>query len=225
MRFVLSFALCYFVLVFFSPFSIAIFPRLGKRELTLVLSVRLFNLRLFSFVCFLFLLVSGKCCGLWLWHSLDLFSYLCLIAYPLNPLHSRVSLVRKSNGQKQNLNNLIWQTATVNQILKNLKGRTATIKQNLKSLTGRTATVNQTLNNLTGRTATVNQNLKNLIALTATVNPNLINLIGLTATVNDNLKYLIGRTTQYDQTVNNLIGRTATVIPESEKLDLSNSTS
>ena len=39
-------------------------PRLGKRELILVLFVRLFGLRLFGFVCFLFLLVSGKGCGL-----------------------------------------------------------------------------------------------------------------------------------------------------------------
>ena len=35
-------------------------PRLGKRELILVLLVRVFDLRLFCFVCFLFLLVSGK---------------------------------------------------------------------------------------------------------------------------------------------------------------------
>ena len=33
-------------------------PRLGKRELILVLFVRLFDLRLFGFVCVLFLLVS-----------------------------------------------------------------------------------------------------------------------------------------------------------------------
>ena len=46
-------------------------PRLGKRGLILVLFVRLFDLCLFGFVCFLFLLVSGKGCGLWLWHSLD----------------------------------------------------------------------------------------------------------------------------------------------------------
>ena len=45
--------------------------RLGKIELILVLFVHLFNLRLFDFVCFLFLLVSGKGCGLWLWYSLD----------------------------------------------------------------------------------------------------------------------------------------------------------
>ena len=36
----------------------------GKRELILVLFVRLFDYRLFGFVCFLFLLVSGKGCGL-----------------------------------------------------------------------------------------------------------------------------------------------------------------
>ena len=39
-------------------------PRLRKRELVLVLFVRLFDLCLFGFVGFLFLLVSGKGCGL-----------------------------------------------------------------------------------------------------------------------------------------------------------------
>ena len=39
-------------------------PHLGKRELILVLFVRLLDLYLFGFVGFLFLLVSGKCCGL-----------------------------------------------------------------------------------------------------------------------------------------------------------------
>ena len=52
-----------FLCFFFSPFSIAL-PRLRKRELILVHFVRLFDLRLFGFVCFLFLLVSGKGCGL-----------------------------------------------------------------------------------------------------------------------------------------------------------------
>ena len=51
-----------FIFVFFSPFSIAI-TSLGE-ELILVLFVRLFDLRLFGFVCFLFLLVFGKGCGL-----------------------------------------------------------------------------------------------------------------------------------------------------------------
>ena len=36
-----------------------------------MLFVRLFGLCLFRFVGFLFLLGSGKDCGLWLWHSLD----------------------------------------------------------------------------------------------------------------------------------------------------------
>ena len=40
------------------------------RELILVFLVHLFDLCLFGFVGFLFLLVSGKGCGLWLWHSL-----------------------------------------------------------------------------------------------------------------------------------------------------------
>ena len=62
-RFVLFLALCYFVPLFFSPFSILI-TSLGKGELVLVLFVLLFDLRLFGFVCFLFLLVSGKGCGL-----------------------------------------------------------------------------------------------------------------------------------------------------------------
>ena len=39
-------------------------PRLGKGELILVLVVRLFDLGWFDFVCFLFVLVSGKGCGL-----------------------------------------------------------------------------------------------------------------------------------------------------------------
>ena len=53
-----------FVLVFFSPLSIAI-TSLGEETAILVLFVRLLDSRLFGFVCFLFLLVSGKgCCGL-----------------------------------------------------------------------------------------------------------------------------------------------------------------
>ena len=58
-------------------------PHLGKRELILVLFIRLFDLRFFGFVCFLFLLVSGKGCGLWLWHSLDFsltFLFICAIS-------------------------------------------------------------------------------------------------------------------------------------------------
>ena len=60
--------------ILFLCFSVLLALRLlclGKRELILVLFVRLFDLRLFGFISFLFLLVSGKGCGLWLWHSLD----------------------------------------------------------------------------------------------------------------------------------------------------------
>ena len=49
--------LCFSVLLAFR------LPRLGKRELILVLFVRLFDLCLFDFVGFLFLFVSGKGCG------------------------------------------------------------------------------------------------------------------------------------------------------------------
>ena len=62
-QFVVCVSVCHFVLVFFSLFSIAI-TLLGKRELVLVLFVRLFDLWLFGFFGFLFLLGSGKSCGL-----------------------------------------------------------------------------------------------------------------------------------------------------------------
>ena len=49
---------------FFSVLLVLRLPRLGKRELILVLFVRLFGLCLFRFVGFLFLFGSGKGCGL-----------------------------------------------------------------------------------------------------------------------------------------------------------------
>ena len=52
-RFVSCLTLCYFVLVFSVPLALRL-PHLGKRELILVLFVRLFDLRLFGFICFLF---------------------------------------------------------------------------------------------------------------------------------------------------------------------------
>ena len=65
-------------LFLFSVLLVLRLPRLGKRELILVLFVRLFGLCLFGFVGFLFLLGSGKVCGLWLWHSQD-FSLTCFV--------------------------------------------------------------------------------------------------------------------------------------------------
>ena len=62
---------CVILFLCFTVLLVMRLPRLGKRELILVLFIHLFDLCLFGFVGFLFLLVSGKGCGLWLWHSLD----------------------------------------------------------------------------------------------------------------------------------------------------------
>ena len=55
---------CVILFLCFSVLSLLRLPRLGKRELILVLFVCLFGLCLFRFVGFLFLLGSGKGCGL-----------------------------------------------------------------------------------------------------------------------------------------------------------------
>ena len=60
-RFVVRLSVCHFVLEF-SVLLVLRLPRLGKRELILVLFVRLFDLCLFGFVGFL--MGSGKGCGL-----------------------------------------------------------------------------------------------------------------------------------------------------------------
>ena len=61
-------AICFMsYLMLFLCFSVLLalrLPRLGKRELILVFFVPLFDLCLFGFDFFLFLLVSGKGCGL-----------------------------------------------------------------------------------------------------------------------------------------------------------------
>ena len=62
---------CAILFLCFSVLLALRLPRLGKRELILVLFVCLIDLRLFGFVGFLFLVMSGKGCGLRLWHSLD----------------------------------------------------------------------------------------------------------------------------------------------------------
>ena len=81
-RFVLSLVLRYFVLVFFSPFSIAITPLGEEREIVLVLFIRLLDLR------FSVLSVSSSSwflgrVRLWLWHSLDfpLTSFFLIIVF------------------------------------------------------------------------------------------------------------------------------------------------
>ena len=55
---------CVILLLCFSVLLALRLPCLGKRELILVFFVRLFDLCLFGFVGFLFLLVSGKGCSL-----------------------------------------------------------------------------------------------------------------------------------------------------------------
>ena len=55
---------CVILFFCFSVLLVLRLPRLGKRALILVLFVRLFDLCLFGFVGFLFLLGSGKGCGL-----------------------------------------------------------------------------------------------------------------------------------------------------------------
>ena len=55
---------CGILFLCFSVLLVLRLPRLEKRDLMLVLFVRLFGLCLFRFVGFLFLLGSGKGCGL-----------------------------------------------------------------------------------------------------------------------------------------------------------------
>ena len=77
------FFVCLPCAILFLCFSVLLalrLPRLGKRELILVLFVCLNDLCLFGFVGFLFLLMSGKGCGLCLWHSLD-FSLTFFVVY------------------------------------------------------------------------------------------------------------------------------------------------
>ena len=81
---------CIILFLCFSVLLVLRLPRLGKRELILVLFVRLFGLCLFRFVGFLFLLGSGKGCGLWLRHSLD-FS-LTFIFSLIDPSYKRSQL-------------------------------------------------------------------------------------------------------------------------------------
>ena len=55
---------CVILFLYFSILLALRLPRLEKRELILGVFVLLFDLRLFCFVCFLFLFVSGMGCGL-----------------------------------------------------------------------------------------------------------------------------------------------------------------
>ena len=75
---------CFILFLRFSVLLVLRLPRLGNRELILLLFVRLLDLCLFGFVGFLFLLGSEKGCGLRLWHSLD-FSLTVSFSYQAVP--------------------------------------------------------------------------------------------------------------------------------------------
>ena len=80
--------------ILFLCFSVLLALRLlhlGKRELILVLFVRLIDLRLFGFVCFLFLLVSGKGCGFFFFFckTLKCSNFYCLFDFVCNDVFAR----------------------------------------------------------------------------------------------------------------------------------------
>ena len=86
------------------------------------LFVRLFDLHLFGFVCFLFLLVSGKGCGLWLWHFLDVsltfvfhlyFDQIFHILYQSLKLQVLIAIIKfLKDGPLRAMNTLTkWKTA------------------------------------------------------------------------------------------------------------------
>ena len=93
---------CVILFLCFSVLLVLRLPRLGKRELILVLFVRLFGLCLFRFVGFLFLLGSWKGCGLWLWHSLD-FSLTFILLFKKYVMNAPGLIP----GQKQTLTQII----------------------------------------------------------------------------------------------------------------------
>ena len=98
---------CVILFLCFSVLLVLRLPRLGKRELILVLFVRLFDLCLFGFVDFLFLLGSGKAavcdCGT-PWTFLLFFLYRKAVqlslSYITNPVTLR--LVNENNGYSLN---------------------------------------------------------------------------------------------------------------------------
>ena len=87
---------CVILFLCFSVLLALRLPRLVKRELILVRYVRLFDLCLFGFVGFLFLLESWKGCGLLLWHSLDFsLSFSMVLNSDLCEVKQRVLLSEK----------------------------------------------------------------------------------------------------------------------------------
>ena len=94
----ICFAWCYFVLVFFSPLSIAIIS-LWEGRANLSVFRTLFNLRLFRLYLFSLPLVSGKGFGLRLCHSLNFFlNFLARGCNSIGLLRKRPVNKRRSEG-------------------------------------------------------------------------------------------------------------------------------
>ena len=87
-RFVVCLSMCHFVLVVFSPFT-----SLGEERANLSAFRTFVRFCLFGFVGFLFLLGSGKGCGLCLWHSLD-FSLTFVFRHCLPSITNRLSILK-----------------------------------------------------------------------------------------------------------------------------------
>ena len=77
-------------------------PRLGKRELILVLFVCFFDLCLFEFVGFLFLLVFGKGYGLCLWHSLDFSLTFWCFCFAKRYIYTTLPILSETPWSEQN---------------------------------------------------------------------------------------------------------------------------
>ena len=116
------FALCLNLVLLFLCFSVLLalrLPRLGKRELILVLFIRLFDLCLFGFIGFFFLLVSRKGCGLWLWHSLD-FSLTCFFGVQENQQEVTKVVFLEGKVNRVPLSLACWVNILADNILKYL---------------------------------------------------------------------------------------------------------
>ena len=80
--------------------------RLGTRELVCVLLVHLFIFHVLISVLFLFLLVSGVGCGLWLWRSPDVsINFLVTV---LNQCHFRVKPILFMSPTPKKLRGAYW---------------------------------------------------------------------------------------------------------------------
>ena len=107
---------CVILFLCFSVLLVLQLPCLEKRELILVLFVCLFDLCLFGFVSFLFLLGSGESYGLWLWHSLDFSLTFFLLMILGMSVVNFFSFDRALHSTKPLLNMLPWSQYGLNKV-------------------------------------------------------------------------------------------------------------